>query len=726
MIISVSDAKEGMILAKDVLLPNGNMLIMNQKMLTTEIINLLQKHQIKHIEIYENTDSKDKDNGQNNSSTTNGFPHVEVKISKNAMDASLIIEPSGTNDNLTSDYLLKILNENGVCFGIKEPLLKSVAEKWLLNRQKREFEHVAQGVYPKDYSQESTFNALVQCISTKEDYDKTRNCKTYRELIQITPNVQHVTSGMVIAEIQAHSPGSAGKNILGEQLFPENLSINLELEKGAELSSDNNQVIAKSDGVVFFFDNVIGVLEIDFDGSVEIEISPDKLSAFLEITPAGPGGKMPEETDIKEQLSKNGITFGIIEDELKKLAESFKKNSFPTEKILVAQGTNAVKGEDGTVEYMFNTATSLKPQPNPDGSVDYKNINIINVVTAKQKLVQLHPPQKGTPGKNVLGQVIPAEDGAAAKMPSGKNISTDPQDANCLIANIDGIVRLTGSNIDVFDGFIVPGNIDYSTGNVKYEKSVIVNGDVKAGFSINCGGDLQVKGTIEDCNILINGNVLCKLGFVGQGKGIIISNGDVNVGFTKNQTIKSRKNVNVAKEALNSHIYARSSIFIHGKPISVAGGNLMARDSITVYSVGNHSNIRTMLEVGTDYSLLEESNKIEQQLNDLQLNYQKLIEGYNGLEKSANKRISDPEKNTELLSKLKDTILKHKQQIELLKQRKKLISKNIRCPGAAFILFKHAVYPGTLVKICDRTLLIKETVSGPKKIMMVNNDIGFV
>lgn len=728
MVISVENAKQGMILSKDVFLSNGNMLIRNKKTLTPEIIQLLKKHRIEYIEIYENSDTENKGNKQKDFSMPKKFPRIKVIINEDAMDASLIIEPPDIDtEDISYEYLVQILKENDICFGIKEPVLKNIVEQWNKNKKRSEFEHIAQGIYPKSYPLENNIDLLVQCVSNKDDFDKIRNFKNYWEIAEITPNVQRVKPGMVIAQIQSPNPSYAGKNIKGEQIFStDSTYTSLVFENGVELSANNDQIIAKSDGLAFFFNNTIGIRELNFDGFVDVVVSPDKLKAYLKVYPGGIGGKMPDEMSIRKLLKQKGVVFGIIEDNLKKLLTDFENSIYTSENFLIAQGTDAVKGKDGIVEFLFKRETSLKPQRNPDGSVDYKNVNIINAVSAKQKLAILHPPQKGEPGKNVLGQEMPCLDGVAAKLPSGKNTLPAPQNSDWLIAAIDGIVSFNGSNVEVFEGFVVPGDIDYSTGNIEYEKSVVVNGDVKSGFSINCGGDLQVKGTIEDCSLTIGGNVLCKLGFIGQGKGIIDSKGDVNLGFIKNQTVKSRKNVNVAKEALNCNIFAKYSIAIHGRPISVAGGKLMARDSITVYSVGNHSNIRTTLEIGTDFSLLEELQKTQQQLDDLSSNFQKLSESFKKFENIITNKKNFPEKNHTLFLKLTESIQKHKQQMDLLKQRGKIIQNKVYSFGSAFISFKHAIYPGTIIKIGERVLIIKEEVLGPKKVYFIKNEIKII
>jgi len=728
VVISVENAKQGMILSKDVFLSNGNMLIRNQRTLTPEIIQLLKKHRIEYIEIYENSDTENKGNKQKDSSMPKKLPQIKVKINEDAMDALLIIEPSAINtENITYEHLVQVLKENGICFGIKEPVLKNIVEQWNKNKKRSEFEHIAQGVFPKSYPIENNIGVLVQHVSNKDDFDKIRNYKNYWEIAEITPNVQRVKPGMVIAQIQSPNPSYAGKNIKGEQIFSTDSTItSLVFENGVELSANNDQIIATSDGLAFFFNNTIGIQELNFDGFVDVVVSPDKMKAYVNVYPSGIGGEMPDEMSIRKLLNQKGVVFGIIEDNFKKLLIDFANSIYASENILIAQGTDAVKGKNGIVEFLFNRETSLKPQRNPDGSVDYKNVNIINAVSAKQKLAILHPPQKGIPGKNVLGQEMPCLDGVAAKLPSGMNTLPDPQNPDCLIAAIDGIVRFNGSNVEVFEGFIVPGDIDYSTGNIEYEKSVVVNGDVKSGFAINCGGDLQVKGTIEDCSLTIGGNVLCKFGFIGQGKGIIDSTGDVNLGFMKNQTVKSRKNVNVAKEALNCNIFAKYSIAIHGRPISVAGGQLMARDSITVYSVGNHSNIRTILEIGTDFSLLEELQKTQQQLNELSSNFQKLSESYKKFENIISNRKTSSEKSQTLFLKLTESIQKHKQQMDLLRQRERIIQNKVYSFSSAFISFKHAIYPGTIIKIGERNLIIKEEVLGPKKILLVDNEIKFI
>ena len=85
----------------------------------------------------------------------------------------------------------------------------------------------------------------------------------------------------------------------------------------------------------------------------------------------------------------------------------------------------------------------------------------------------------------------------------------------------DGFVRYVNSTIEVSEGLVIAGDVDFSTGHIKYGKNVVISGDIKSGFNVECVGDLQVNGTIEDSKVTIGGNLLCRMGFVGQGKGLI-------------------------------------------------------------------------------------------------------------------------------------------------------------------------------------------------------------
>lgn len=467
-------------------------------------------------------------------------------------------------------------------------------------------------------------------------------------------------------------------------------------------------------------------MDITFYGSADIIVSPDNMKAEIILHLSIEDGSVPTEEGIIEHLGQKGIIYGIDEEKLKNVLDSMARGECPKGPVTIAEGIAPVDGENGIVEFLFDTETLLEPKINGDGIADFKNVNLIQTVSAGAELARLIPDSKGTPGKDITGRELPCKDGNPAELPVGTNTKISPEDKNVLIAEVDGNVRYNGTVVEVSEGFVIEGDVDYSSGNIKYEKSVMIGGDVKAGFKVECGGDLQVAGIVEDAEIRVEGNVLCKLGFLGQGKGLIEAKGDVNIGFARNVTIRSHGNVNIAKEAFNCNIFARKLITIDGEPISAVGGTLVARDSIVLRNVGNQSGIKTAVEVGTDFVLVKEIEKIEEKLTESNQNLtkvEKAVKRFMGLLKVKKKL---PEKDEVLYAKLKNAFKKFKIEIELLEKRKKAMSEKMYNFEKAYIKIERSAMPGTFFTVGKCHYLVSKEIIGPKTVRLTKDQIRIV
>ncbi len=709
MLIDLQKARPGMVVAEDISNPQGGILIRKHQSLNENMISVLLRSGIKEINVQDTTSA----------------PALELILSEDLMSATLIIDPCGENcSDINSEMIVQALNQKKIVYGIDEERIQAIADQWNQKKQRIQIKDIVKGT-PAIPATEGLYQMTVAHLTTKDLISKIRSAHYFWEIAQsLPPQVKIVPSGTIIAKKQEDTPSISGMNILGEPIFSSNIiKRDLNLTDSVYSSSDNNYLIAKTQGIPFFCDDTIGVIFLKPDGSVDIIVRDDKMAASILVHPPCEGGSMPKEQEILDMLRARGVVYGILHQRISELVRNFSNNKYPEEPVVIAEGVAARNGENGYVKLLFNTETSLKPQQNPDGSVDYKNINIINTVVEKQKLAELVPPTSGVAGKNISGQTLPCIDGTAARLPVGQNTIIDPDNPNVLLSATDGFVRYFNSTIEVSEGLIIPGNVDFSTGHIKYGKNVVINGDVKSGFNVECGGDLQVNGTIEDSKITIGGNLLCRMGFVGQGKGLIDAKGDVNLNFTKNQIIKSRQNINIAKEAINSTIFARKTITVHGKPLSVAGGLLTAGESISIYTVGNQSGIKTVLEVGVDFTMVEELGKKELLFVELSDKYSKLLESGKNYEKILIIRKQLPPKERFLLERIKNAISKYKQQLDLLEKQKAEICSKMHNTANAFIKIEHTAMPGTLLKFGERHYLVKDEIIGPKTVRMIDHEI---
>jgi uncharacterized protein len=742
VVIDIEAAKPGMKLLEDVLLPNGAILINASQVLSQATLDVLKKRGIRKIQIVSEADAKQLETAEKAAPAKDAAaeaapvvvkeeppspPTLRVVIKEDLLSAKLCIEPTEkANQVLGREDILSALGEHGISFGINDNAVIGAIDKWKKYKRYYEVEDIAKGTLPQP-GKEGAYEFRVKYLGTNAEIDHVRKAKHFSDIPREV-SVQRVDPGTVIAKRSEDMPPLAGRNVKGDPVTTTDVvKTEMSGDANVKFSEDKSQIVAQASGFVFFLDgHLTGIIPFVFDGAVEVSVAPDKMKAELTVFPPGPGGKPPSKEDVRAAIANQKVLFGLDAGALDNLFSSLGRGQFPSAPVVVALGLPPKQGENGSVKFLFNTESSLKPKVNQDGTVDYKNIDIVTSVAKGQKLAELVAPTKGAPGKNVLGVELPCVNGTPAKLPMGANTSVSPDDPNLLVASTDGNVKYNGSNVEISEGFVIKGHVDFTTGNVKYAKSVVVAGDIKSGFKVECGGDLQVSGTIEDSDIQVNGNVLCKLGFIGQGKGVISAKGDINILFMKNQTAKSRQNIIIAKEALNCTLLARKAVEVRGNPLSLAGGRVMARDSVTAFTIGNMSGIKTLVEVGTDFTLIEELEKTDLQLNELGENRKKILVTFQRYEKIKDIKKTLNPKEEFLYAKLKATLGKYDQQIKTLEDRKNIVTAKMNNFKTCFIKIDHAAMPGTMFKIGARHFLVKEEVIGPKSVRLVNEEIRII
>ena len=196
-------------------------------------------------------------------------------------------------------------------------------------------------------------------------------------------------------------------------------------------------------------------------------------------------------------------------------------------------------------------------------------------------------------------------------VPNTEIASTDP---NLVIASVAGFLQHKDGVVGVNECFIVDGSVDFSTGNIAYEQSAVIRGDVSDGFSVNVGGALEVGGGVGEAKLLVGGDVLIRKGFVGSGHGLITAKGGISLGFSSNQTIRAHGDVVLEKESFNCQIYSRKGISVYG---TLVGGLAMASREILCRVAGNDLGTKTDIEAGMDYVLHENKILLEEKLKEL-------------------------------------------------------------------------------------------------------------
>lgn len=337
--------------------------------------------------------------------------------------------------------------------------------------------------------------------------------------------------------------------------------------------------------------------------SFKVIISPDKMTAIARFYPFSSAGAALTMEDIKNELNFRGVKRGIDEKEISR----FLSDKHYCTDYCVATGSAPIEGKDAVIDYFFNTNPSLKPKLNEDGSVDFFSIGAISKVDKGQKLATLTPEEEGMPGYNVCGEVLMPRKVLSLKLKHGRNIEAS-EDNRTLISLVDGHASLVDGQVFVTDVYQV-SDVDTSTGNIEYPGSVLVLGNVKAGFTVKAEGNVEVRGVVEGALIEATGNVTIARGMNGMGKGAIICGGNVVAKFLENTTVHCDGYVH-SEAILSSKIASKGNVDVTGRKGFITGGVVRSEGIVSARSIGSSMGAATEIEVGIDPKIKLKFNSI--------------------------------------------------------------------------------------------------------------------
>ena len=319
---------------------------------------------------------------------------------------------------------------------------------------------------------------------------------------------------------------------------------------------------------------------------INIMISADRLAAYLRLTLFFKGQRV-EKDAIYAALEGRRITFGIDDAAI----DAFCAGDNLLKELKIAKGVPPIKGEDGYVDFHFRKEVSHRPLEREDGTVDYKVLDIIQNVKAGDKICTIHPPGEGTPGTDIHGEGIKPSKGMMPTLPSGDNIIISEQD-NSITAKIDGGIHYYRGTIHINNVHTIFGDVGPNTGNIDYNGSVVVEGNVLEGFEIKAARDINVKGIIEGVVLWAGGNITVRNGINGMRRANIFAEGDISSLFVENALLLKCGGNLYSDVLLNSTVEVGNLIHLRGPKGAMIGGSCRAGESINVKTIGNDKNMR--------------------------------------------------------------------------------------------------------------------------------------
>lgn len=416
--------------------------------------------------------------------------------------------------------------------------------------------------------------------------------------------------------------------------------------------------------------------ELDRDAEIEVNLKNDGMEAYLSIKPAL-GGKKATLERIKSALAEAGVTFGIKEQKLKDLVDEDGVLKQEIEEMLIAKGAEPVKGSPAEIDFKFDLESEdRKVRELENGSVDYLNLNKINNVKPGDVLATKTPSQPGSPGTTVTGDKVEPEPTEDKSIPAGKNTELS-SDGLTLKSEIEGQVIYERDKIDVVPVHTVQGDVDLSTGNIKFVGTVVIEGNVIDGMKVEAKKDIQVKGSVHAAELEAGEEILVKNGFIGKDKGELNADGDIKVKFIENGRVVTDNDLIVTEAIMHSDIDAARIIRVENKGL-VVGGKVRAGREIEAKVVGSNLGTKTELYVGVTPELRDKYNQLKDELADYQQELEEAVKTIKYLKKKQEQndgQLSD--RDREVMGQKTRARFQTAKQIEDLKEDKESLEKRL-------------------------------------------------
>ncbi|MFA5017461.1 MAG: FapA family protein [Methylobacter sp.] len=358
------------------------------------------------------------------------------------------------------------------------------------------------------------------------------------------------------------------------------------------------------------------------DGEFIIKVSDDKMTAWLTMTPAY-GGDPVTFDQIRRSLKEKGIVSGLITStEIEAVLKEGKATDY-----IIAQGTPAVPGLDAQFHSLVPEMQERRPQINEHGIADFRNLGSLILVKQGDPLMRRTLPTEGKNGQNILGQILIPKPSRNTPFTSElKGSMFDPDDNDLLLSAIVGQPLLIPNGVMVSPTITVP-QVNISSGNLSFDGTINILGDVMEGMKVYALNDIFVGGTVEAAELEAGGNISIKGGLIGNSDssaastlsmgGKISCKGSVSARFAKYVSIEAGTSIVIEEYSMNNQLTAMNQILVGkpgGKKGLIIGGSARAMMLIQAVSIGSDAGIKTYIQAGLNPHTQQQLDGIKREI----------------------------------------------------------------------------------------------------------------
>jgi len=334
------------------------------------------------------------------------------------------------------------------------------------------------------------------------------------------------------------------------------------------------------------------------DAGIEVLVTPDDMTAAVSLT-APKGGKVASIEDLLQALQDAGVTFGIDHEALRAACTAGEVTNLP-----VASGAAAQDGVDTDFQEIVAQTSDRAPRVDADGLIDYREHGAIALVEPGAPLMRRIPATPGVEGRTIKGAVLPPRPGHDDPFTAGlAGSEIDSDDSNLLKASVAGLPVRVPHGVMV-EPVLRVAEVNLATGNIYFDGTVQVDGDVNNTMKVQATGDIQVGGTVEGAHLEAGGNITIKGGVIAHAQ--VKAGGSVTARFVEGASLQAGTVIALDDMALESTLISGNQILIGTKAPQrgrLFGGTAHTMMLIRVPILGSNKGGVTQVTVGSNPEL---------------------------------------------------------------------------------------------------------------------------
>lgn len=199
--------------------------------------------------------------------------------------------------------------------------------------------------------------------------------------------------------------------------------------------------------------------------------------------------------------------------------------------FVIARGMKPREGKNGWVEPTVNIGhQQARPRLREDGTVDFREVNRIPSVHLGQVIAVVHPPIPGVPGMTITNEPILPKPVHPVTVHLGKGVTAIENGTKIMaLANGRPVFQQQGMDVYIWivDKLTHQGDVDLSSGNIRFHGDVDITGSVEDGMNVEAEGNVTVFQNVNRATVtskqavFIRQNVIGSVISAGEGRMLV-------------------------------------------------------------------------------------------------------------------------------------------------------------------------------------------------------------